>query len=85
MFAHYKDGGFMSRKLWTTLFSMILLAAGALLCDKFPGMVSAYPSLCGAVVSLAAIYIGGNTATKWVVGRSPGSGPDKNEEKVSSD
>ncbi len=68
MSTHYRDGGYGSRKLWLTVFAIAVLSGVALSAKFIPGIDSVFPTLCGAVTALAALYIGGNTATKYVAG-----------------
>ncbi len=80
MVTHYRDGGFASRKLWLVLFSMALLSGVALSAKFIPGIDAVFPTLCGSVTALAALYIGGNTATKFVAGNHAvaiANGPNK--------
>lgn len=66
-----QDGGYASRKLWVTLFSMVLLGLVALSAKFIPALDGVYATFAGSVVALAAIYVGGNTATKYVASKAP--------------
>ncbi len=70
-----RDGGYASRKLWVTVFSMVLLSAVCLSAKFIPALDGVYSTLCGAVTALAAIYVGGNTASKFVISKHAATEP----------
>ncbi len=62
-----------SRKLWFSAFALLLiLASGWILPEAAVGDVVA------GLVSVTAVYVGGNTAVKWVLGRAPGLAQNPN-------
>ncbi len=69
MSSHKADGGYRSRKLWVTIFAMLLLAGVAVASGDIPAIVSLYPTLCGSITSLAAIYLGGNTLAQHLLNK----------------
>lgn len=70
------DGGFLSRKLLLAIFGMSLLTAVAFATCKFSFLSGVYSSLCGAVVSLFALYVGANSAVKYIYSKgSPENKP----------
>jgi hypothetical protein len=55
-----KDGGYRSRKLWVTVFAMlVVLVAGYL------SPAATLPEVVAGIVSLCGIYVTGNTVGKW--------------------
>ena len=65
-----KDGGWLSRKLGVTLFSLSLVTLITLLVGKYQGLVPVYGTFCSTVVGLVSIYIGGNSALKWIYAKN---------------
>lgn len=64
------DNGFKSRKLLIVLFSQILVTAIAFMACKIPELGPIFNTFCGTIVSLAALYIGGNSALKYITGKN---------------
>jgi hypothetical protein len=60
------DQGFKSRKMWVIVLSLFLVAVVDLLSYKLPAISALYSTFCGTVVSLVTLYIGGNSAVKWM-------------------
>lgn len=58
------DGGFMSRKFWVVLGSM-----GLVLLAGFKVPAAAVSAVVSGIVSIALVYVGGNTASRWVMTR----------------
>lgn len=65
------DGGIKSRKLWFSVFAMLLVIMTAFLSTKGLIHKSLYPELSEALVALAAIYLGGNVAGKFFASKIP--------------
>jgi hypothetical protein len=62
-----EDGGMASRKMWFAgAIALLVIVAAKVLPEAAVG-----DAVMG-LVSVCAIYVGGNTATKWVLGRAPG-------------
>lgn len=64
------DNGFKSRKLLIVLFSQTLVTAVAFMVWKIPELNPIFNTFCGTIVSLAALYIGGNSALKYITGKN---------------
>jgi hypothetical protein len=60
-----EDGGMASRKLWFAILASVLVIVAA----KVLPEATAGDAVMG-LVSICAIYVGGNAATKWVLGRA---------------
>lgn len=59
-----------SRKMWFAgAIGLLIIVAAKVLPEAVAG-----EAIMG-LVSVCAIYVGGNTATKWVLGRAPGLAP----------
>ncbi len=65
------DGGIKSRKLWFSIFAMLLVIATAFMSTKGIIHKSLYPEVSDALVALAAIYLGGNVAGKFFASKLP--------------
>lgn len=61
------DGGNKSRKLWYCAGTAVLICAAGLLCPA-----AAVAEVVTGLVVVCSIYVGGNTATRWVVGKTGG-------------
>lgn len=62
-----KDGGVKSRKLWFAVFAIaVIVAAGLYGPSLWAGSVAFYDAMVGGVVAIAAAYLTGNVAQKWV-------------------
>ncbi len=59
-----------SRKMWLAVAIAVLVVVAA----KVLPEATVGDAVMG-LVSVCAIYVGGNTATKWVLGRAPGLTP----------
>ena len=71
---------FKSRKLALSCFVMLLGASGFLLVGKFPGLAVVYPEFCMFLLGASTIYVGGNTAAKFVQARTPSAATQKARE-----
>lgn len=60
------DGGIKSRKLWFSVGSSIMLVLASLVVP-----VAVFPNVMYGLISVNAIYVGGNAATKWITKPSP--------------
>lgn len=68
------DNNFSSRKLWTTLVTMALIVATAIITlfakpENATAFAALYPSMIGGLLALNGIYQASNVATKWVNGK----------------
>lgn len=62
-----KDGGVKSRKLWFAVFAIaVIVGAGLYGPALWAGSVAFYDAMVGGVVAIAAAYLTGNVAQKWV-------------------
>jgi hypothetical protein len=59
------DGGFLSRKLLFSLFSVIVIFAGWLIAGHFPSLQGLFQTYVGGVVGVAGLYLTGSVATNW--------------------
>lgn len=66
---HIQDGGYKSRKLVLVAFTEVLLVVAALAGSKYPEVLTAYPTLSGALVATCALYFSANVAAKHVLGK----------------
>jgi hypothetical protein len=72
---------YTSRKFWFSItVATMVLAAGAL-CGPIPAMAAQLAVVVGGLVTICGIYVGGNTASKWVVGKMS-TNPTSTEEKA---
>lgn len=60
------DNGFKSRKLWFSVFSTAVIAAGGWAGAKWPQFAPLYDTMVGGIVGIAGIYLTGSVATKLV-------------------
>lgn len=58
------DNGVKSRKLWFSAGTSLLIALAALFVPA-----ALFAEVVMGLVSICAIYVGGNTATRWVNGK----------------
>lgn len=60
-----KDGGARSRKLWFAAGTSFLIVGASLFVPAV-----AFAEVVTGLISVCAIYVGGNTAAKWVMNRN---------------
>lgn len=59
------DGGWKSRKLWFSVFTVTMLYLGA----KTGVPDALYTEFAGAIVAITMAFVGGNVANRWVLTR----------------
>lgn len=60
-----KDGGFKSRKLLMTIFTMVLVLVGWILSAIYVSLTAQYPTYCTTLVSLLLIFVGGSVSNQF--------------------
>lgn len=61
-----KDGGYKSRKMVMSYVAMAILTAGFLAAGKWGGLQPVFGEFIAGILGCASIYIGGNTAVRWI-------------------
>ncbi len=64
-----KEYSFWSRKFVTTIAGLLLVSAVFFSTVWLPMLVGLYPTYVGAVIGILGVYMGGNVANKYVVGK----------------
>jgi hypothetical protein len=59
------DGGWKSRKLWLSVFCLILLSAFVGAACKWASIAGLYSEFVAGVLGVLSIFIGGNAATRY--------------------
>lgn len=61
------DGGMTSRKLWLTVFTMVIITALGLISGlaAFTGLAANLPVVVGGVLGALGVFCGANVATKF--------------------
>lgn len=83
-----KDGGWQSRKLHMTIFTQVLIFAGAILAGRYALMGPHYEMMCGGLIACLGAFLGVNVAAKWAIGKNialtgaGAPGPEDAEEVV---
>ena len=67
------DDGWGSRKLWLSVFSMILITSVGIACIKYPGILAIYSELVMGVLGILSVYAGGNAFNKWQAAKNSAS------------
>lgn len=70
------DGGFASRKLWLTVFTMAIIFVTGLIAACSEGFRSCVETIVGAELGCLAAYLSANVGTKHVLGKALGAQPD---------
>ncbi len=65
-----KDGGWQSRKLAMTIFTQVLIFAGAILAGRYALMGPHYEMMVGGLIACLASFLGVNVAAKWAIGKN---------------
>jgi len=65
-----KDGGYKSRKLWITVFTMALISGVSILTAKYPAIVAVHSTLVGGLISCLALFLTGNVAASHLTGKN---------------
>lgn len=60
------DGGFASRKFWLAMLTQMLVVAFGVASGFLPELTPALTTVCGSLVTVLTVYVGGNVATRWV-------------------
>lgn len=68
------DGGWASRKLHLVIFAMCLVTGVAIAAFWLTAIQTIYTTFCSAILALAALYIGGNSAVKWIYSKNTSNG-----------
>lgn len=87
---HNKDGGYKSRKMVMSYIAMGLMLIAYLITVKWPSLGALYSEFCMAILAASGIYVGGNTAVKWMAAKSqyhaqPAKTDNKKKEKTEED
>lgn len=74
--------GFASRKFWLGLTTMSMIVVVGALSGVLPAMGAQVATVVGGLITVYAIYAGGNVASKWVVSKvQPKEEVEAEEEK----
>jgi len=65
--AQESDGGIKSRKLWLSLLTSLSIVGTAVLSAYLPPLVPMYDTIVGGLISVLALYLGGNVGAKYVL------------------
>ena len=64
------DGGYKSRKMVMAYVTMAIMTIVYLLSARYPALNVSFSEFCMAILGAASIYIGGNTAVKWITSKN---------------
>lgn len=77
-----KDGGTKSRKLWFSVFTVMVLLFGMWYASRHESVAPLYGELVGGIVAIAGLYLAGNIAGKFTIGKNMNATkPPKEEEE----
>jgi hypothetical protein len=80
-----RDGGWKSRKLWFSVFAVLILLAGWVLAGHFHSLQALYDTFVGGVVGVSGLYLTGSVATKWVGTKAPQAPAQASEKALGQD
>ena len=60
-----------SRKLWFSVFAILMLLLGLVMSLDNPAFATVYATYAGSVVSVAGLFLAGNAAAKWINNKNP--------------
>jgi uncharacterized membrane protein YeaQ/YmgE (transglycosylase-associated protein family) len=61
-----RDGGVKSRKLWFSIFSIVIIFVGGVLAGHWAGIQSVYGTMVTGILGVVGAYLTGNVAQKLV-------------------
>lgn len=65
--AQENDGGVKSRKLWLSILTSASIVGVAVLSAWLPPLIPMYDTVVGGLISVLALYLGGNVGAKYVL------------------
>lgn len=65
-----RDGGLASRKLWLTVFTMVLVFGSGLLAGYWQPFAAGMNTIVSGLIGCLSLYLVGNVSSKWAIGKT---------------